>query len=49
MGFEVFPESCDRGGISYLEGDRNIKASRTRQLMLGSLNFGHQNNDILLR
>ena len=22
MGFEVFPEGCDRGAISYLEGER---------------------------
>ena len=21
MGFEVFPERCDRGAISYLEGE----------------------------
>ena len=22
LGFEVFPERCDRGAISYLEGER---------------------------
>ena len=22
VGFEVFPERCDRGAISYLEGER---------------------------
>ena len=25
MGFEVFPERCDRGAISYLEGERVLK------------------------
>ena len=23
MGFEVFPERCNRGTVSYLEGERN--------------------------
>ena len=22
VGFEVFPETCDRGAISYMEGER---------------------------
>ena len=25
MGFDVFPERCDKGAISYLEGERVSK------------------------
>ena len=25
MGFQAFPEGCDRGTISYLEGERVLK------------------------
>ena len=37
MGFELFPERCDKGTVSYLEGERVPKSSKRKKETVSNL------------